>query len=162
MIRGVKPVCEIQSATERDIDALARLIAAFRGHLRLAEPDSGGIPASVRRLLHDPDAQFLIALGRTGEVVGYAALRLRYSLWVAALEAQLDDLFVMPSARRGGVGRQLLGAALDAARSRGAKVVGVTTNERNIDALRLYERAGFRAQRARWDGGRQLWLELPT
>ena len=156
-------VCEVQAATECDIDSLVRLIAAFRDHLRLAEPDSGGIPASLRRLLHDPDAQFLVALDQTTrELVGYAALRFRYSLWVSALEAQLDDLFVMPAVRHCGAGRQLLVASLDAARARGARVVGVTTNERNIDALRLYTSAGFRAERARWDGGRQLWLELPT
>jgi GNAT superfamily N-acetyltransferase len=152
----------VRGATQYDIDALAGLVAVFRDHLRLAEPASAGIPASLRRLLHDPDARFLVALDQTRELVGYAALRFRYSLWVSALEAQLDDLFVMASARRSGVGRQLLVAAVDAARLRGAKVVGVTTNERNVDALRLYASAGLRAERARWGGGRQLWLELPT
>jgi hypothetical protein len=45
-------------------------------------------------------------------------------------------------------------------RGRDARVVGLTTNERNAGALRLYQRAGFAADRSRWDGGRQLWLEL--
>jgi len=72
--------------------------------------------------------------------VGYCQLRYRFSLWCDGIEAHVDDFFVA-----------------DEARGRG---VGLTTNERNIDALRLYQRAGFAADRARWDGGRQLWLEL--
>ncbi len=67
-------VGEVREATERDIDSLARLIAAFRDHLRQAEPDSAGIPASLRRLLHDPDAQFLVALDPFKLIVAAAGI----------------------------------------------------------------------------------------
>ena len=150
----------IRAATERDIEPLTRLIAAFRDHLRQAGPESSSIPAALARLMHDPGTQFLLALGPKQAPLGYSQLRFRYSMWVAGLEAQLDDLFVLPMARRRGVGRQLLAASVETARARGARVVGLNTNERNQEALRLYAAAGFSAQRGRWGGGLQLWLEL--
>jgi ribosomal protein S18 acetylase RimI-like enzyme len=112
--------------------------------------------------MQDPGTQFLLALDPKQDPVGYSQLRFRFSMWVSGLEAQLDDLFVLPTARRRGVGRQLLAASVETARVRGARVVGLNTNERNQEALRLYAAAGFSAQRRRWGGGRQLWLELAT
>jgi hypothetical protein len=58
------------------------------------------------------------------------------------------------------VGARLLDASIGRARTRGCRVLGLDTNERNEDALRLYRRAGFTAERSRWGGGRQLWLEV--
>ena len=34
-------------------------------------------------------------------------------------------------------------------------------NEKNEGALAFYKRLGFRAERPRWQGGRQLWLNRP-
>jgi hypothetical protein len=35
----------------------------------------------------------------------------------------------------------------------------LNNNERNEAALGLYQRLGFTAERALWNGSRQLWLE---
>jgi len=67
-------------------------------------------------------------------------------------------VFVSRSSRGTGVGLLLLEAAIVQAQKRGCRFVGLNTNERNADALRLYARAGFSAARERWQGGRQLWL----
>ena len=75
------------------------------------------------------------------------------------LEAELEDLFVVDPARGRGIGRQLAEFAVTRAGLRGCKSIGLTTNERNAAALGLYERLGFTAERARWQGGRQLWLQ---
>jgi GNAT superfamily N-acetyltransferase len=71
----------------------------------------------------------------------------------------VDDFFVTAASRRRGVGTDLLGFALERARGRGARLVALTTNERNEAARRLYERSGFRAERERYARGRALWLE---
>ena len=152
----------VRAATAHDLDALAGLVAAFRDHLGQSRPDGASIADSLRCLARNPDTQLLLAVDADGERLGYAALRFRFSLWVGGIEAQLDDLFVAATSRRSGVGRALVQAAVDAARARGAKIVGLNTNERNADALRLYEASGFRAERTRWGGGRQLWLERET
>ena len=54
---------------------------------------------------------------------------------------------VEPSARRRGIGRHLLTAAVDAAQDRGLPYVGLMVTEENEAARRLYEGAGFLTER---------------
>jgi ribosomal protein S18 acetylase RimI-like enzyme len=96
-----------------------------------------------------------------GEPLGYVALRVWRSVWAGGFKGELEAVFVRAEARRRGVGRRLVAAALARALRRGCGVVGLSTNERNDSALALYRSLGFHAERARWDGGRQLWLECP-
>jgi GNAT superfamily N-acetyltransferase len=63
------------------------------------------------------------------------------------------------SSRRRGIGLKLLHAAVARVTERSARFIWRNTNERNLDAVRLYTRAGFPSERERWQGGRQLWLE---
>jgi ribosomal protein S18 acetylase RimI-like enzyme len=151
----------IRLATPADAATLRALVEAFRDHMNEAEPPSATLDASLARLLADPDTCFLIAFDAAGAPLGYAQLRFRYSLWIAGIECHVDDFFVAAAARRRGVGAELLVGSIERARERGARLVALTTNERNEAALALYRGAGFRAEKDRWRGGRQLWLELP-
>ena len=47
--------------------------------------------------------------------------------------------------RSRGVGRLLMGAAIDRARERGCHLVQLTTDRRRPEALRFYESLGFEA-----------------
>jgi ribosomal protein S18 acetylase RimI-like enzyme len=151
----------VRIATAADAPALRALIAAFRDHLGETDPKVATLDASLERLLADPDTAFAIAFDRGEEPAGYAQLRFRYSLWISGIEAHVDDFFVAAPARRRGVGRALLRESIACASARGARLLALTTNERNEAALALYRAAGFAAEKARWSGGRQLWLELP-
>jgi ribosomal protein S18 acetylase RimI-like enzyme len=134
----------IRLAREADLESLVRLAAAFR--------------TSVATLLQDTGTEFFLASDGQGVVLGYVQARYRYSAWTSALEAELEDVFVVPEARRRGVGLGLVEFAVARAIARGCRSIGLNTNERNIEALALYERVGFRSERPRWQGGRQLWL----
>ena len=133
-------------------------MVAFRDHFGERAPSGREIAASVARLLGDPDTEFIVAQSDAGEFLGYVQARYRYSVWLSGSESQLEDVFVSRSSRGTGVGLRLLEAAMVQAQKRGCRFVGLNTNERNADALRLYARAGFSAARERWQGGRQLWL----
>lgn len=74
---------------------------------------------------------------REGRIVAYGVLML------APGEAQLLNLSVVPDARRGGLGRELLMQFLDDARRLGAEQVFLEVRESNKPAISLYERAGF-------------------
>lgn len=147
----------VRRATASDVAALAELIGLFGRHTGEAP---ARIPASLARLLEDPGADFLMALAADGRTLGYAQLRTRYSLWLAAPETELEDLFVREAGRGAGVGAALLTAVIDRTRERGGRALLVGTNEANTAALRVYQRAGFAAERPRWRQGRQLLLRL--
>ncbi|HYD88304.1 MAG TPA: GNAT family N-acetyltransferase [Vitreimonas sp.] len=56
----------------------------------------------------------------------------------------LHAIYVHPDARGAGAAEALMSAALDEAKSRGARRVALWVNERNSAALRYYQRCGFR------------------
>ena len=150
---------QIRLAGTGDCDSIVALVRAFRdqSHPR-ALPDAE-VASSVDRLLVDPATDFLLALAEPGDAIGYIQLRYQFSLWVSGLVAQVEDLFVARAFRRRGTGLELLQAAIVRARERPSRFIWLNTNERNIDALRLYTKAGFSSARENWQGGRQLWLE---
>jgi len=80
---------------------------------------------------------FACACRAGGDVAGYVVA------WFAADEGEIANLAVSPSAWGGGVGRALLGAALDVASSRGASAVYLEVRDSNERARRLYRSNGF-------------------
>jgi ribosomal protein S18 acetylase RimI-like enzyme len=64
-------------------------------------------------------------------------------LAVAALDCDLEDLYVDEHARGNGVGRALVEAAFEHARLRGSGRIELDVNQGNEPALALYESLGF-------------------
>lgn len=149
----------LRLATDADLESLVRLALEFRDYLERAEPTAADFRRGFSNLLGDPSTEFVLAIGAGGAADGYVQCRYRTSAWNGGLEAELEDVFVAAAARRAGLGRRLVEAAVERAAARGCGAVLLTTNERNTAALELYTRLGFTAARQRWGGGRQLWLE---
>jgi ribosomal protein S18 acetylase RimI-like enzyme len=149
----------IEPACDTDLDDLVELTLAFRDHLGQSQPSAAEFRDSIRILLKDPNTEFLVARNVYGTALGYAQVRYRYSAWIPGLGAEIEDLFVLPFARRQGMGLELAESVTRRARQRSCRVIGLNTNERNEAALSLYQRLGFTAERASWNGSRQLWLE---
>ena len=144
-----------------DLENLASLITIFRDHLAQQTPHKTAILASLRKLLAEDDVEFLVADIGDGITAAYTQTRYYYSLWSTGFEAQIEDVFVMPTERKKGIGARLVQRVVCRARERGCRLIALNTNECNALALHLYTKAGFVAERSRWKGGRQLWLELP-
>jgi ribosomal protein S18 acetylase RimI-like enzyme len=141
-----------------DAEAVAGLLVAFRDHMGLDWPSENAFLASVERLLEDRDTDFLLAVPDAGAApAGVLQLRFRLSVWKAAPDAWLEDLFVSEEARRAGVGDALVALAIERAIERGAKRIELDCNERNAAAQALYERHGFSA-RSKGGEGRDLFL----
>lgn len=108
---------------------------------------------------HTPGVEILTdrcrELIETGEAVvvlpaepdsGIGVIRFRRSLWTespAALDAYLEELYVVPERRGEGIGRALLNGVLDASRERGAVRIELGTSTDDHAAIGLYESAGF-------------------
>ena len=59
-------------------------------------------------------------------------------------EAEIEPLIVSGLHRLKGTGRQLIEKAVSEAKSRGVKILSVRPVARNVEALRLYYKMGFR------------------
>ena len=134
----------VWKAEPDEAEAVARLLVAFRDYYGRDWPSDNSMLASVERLIETPDTEFL--LGSPDEDAPPAAiaqLRFRHSVWMAAPDCWLEDLYVTPAARRRGVGRALVDLALERARAHGCRRVELDVTEDNEAALALYRGAGF-------------------
>jgi ribosomal protein S18 acetylase RimI-like enzyme len=137
----VSPVWRASAADAADV---TRLLIAFRNWLGEHLPDDDSFAASVARLVADPATEFLLGSVRAGAPpCGVCQLRFRHSIWTAAPDCWLEDLYVEDAARGRGVGRALVLLACDRASERGARRIELDTNEHNHGAIALYESLGF-------------------
>jgi GNAT superfamily N-acetyltransferase len=144
----------VRVATEDDAAEVARLMIGFRNWWQRKEPDDAAFAAGVRRVLADPNADFLLA----GEPPkGVCQLRYRYAIWTESEDCWLEDIFVEDGARGAGLGRELIEAAFERARERGCARMQLDVNEANSGARRLYESLGFEAS-SDPPGGRNLLM----
>lgn len=116
----------------------APVIAALQNETFPQEPWS---QRSVSELIAGADAVAWVAVGRDyGETMplGFALGR------IAADEAELLAVGVLPEARGKGLGRRLVEAVADRARAAGAGRLHLEVSEANAAARRMYEVLGFR------------------
>ncbi len=145
-----------------EAEAVASLLVEFRDHMGGDWPSPNAFLASVERLLEDRNTEFLLATPDDDSPPGgVLQLRFRFSVWKAAPDAWVEDLFVRASARRSGVGDALITLAITQATERGCKRVELDTNENNAAALALYERHGFSPHSKGGGDGRDLFLGRP-
>lgn len=81
----------------------------------------------------------------TGAAVGVAHWVFHRSTWTTGDYCYLQDLFVAPGARGGGVGRALIAHVRGVARAAGCSRVHWLTHETNADAMALYDRVAERS-----------------
>ena len=123
----------VEQATHADLDAVSALFAA-----QLAEH---GVALEGQRLrsalagLIEVPARGAILVARDGiDVIGFAVLANTWTVEHGGLVAWLDELYVVPARRGGGVGQALLSRALAEARSLGCLAV-------ELEVDRLHARA---------------------
>ncbi|MFJ8945051.1 GNAT family N-acetyltransferase [Streptomyces sp. NPDC102395] len=87
----------------------------------------------------DGDRRTFVAHGAAGDLAGYAAVS--YSGWNRRLT--IEDIEVAPEHRGRGVGRALMGLAVELARERGAGHLWLEVTSVNAPAIRAYRRMGF-------------------
>ncbi len=131
----------IRAARSDDLEALVGLFCRYLGFYE--EPaDSADVTAYLRGHLEAGTSTILVA-DLDDELVGFAQL---YPTWESlSLTSRwiLYDLYVAAHARRRGVGRALVLAALDHARASGAGSVSLDTARGNAPAQALYASLGF-------------------
>ena len=132
----------VTAVGDADLDALVPL---FAGYLQFYQvPRSATeIHAFLLERLQRGDAQLFIARDEQGMAQGFTQLYPLQSSLSLAPAWLLSDLFVLPSARRQGVGEALMNAARAYAEASGACGLQLETAKTNLAGQALYERLGY-------------------
>jgi GNAT superfamily N-acetyltransferase len=144
----------IRPATRSDLHTLGRLGAtlmrahyAFDPNRFLAPGDDpeGGYGWFLGTQLETADAVVLVA-ERDATIIGYVYAGLEPLSWkeLRGPAGFIHDIVVDEAARRTGIARQLIAAAIDWLRAHGAPRVILWTAAQNSTAQRLFAAAGFR------------------
>jgi len=143
------PYFGVRAAGLADCAAIGRLLHDFNREFDEPTPAPERLAERVRQLIADGQLTVLIA-GAGPD--GLAALRFRPGIWTEALESYLAELYVVPARRGQGLGRALMQAAIELARSQGADHMDLGTSEDDLAARALYESLGFSHRECRPDG----------
>jgi ribosomal protein S18 acetylase RimI-like enzyme len=143
------PHLAVRRAGLADCAAIGRLLHDFNHEFEEPTPDPERLAERVGQLIADGQLTVLIA-GAGPD--GLAALRFRPGIWTQALECYLAELYVVPDRRGQGLGRALMQAAIELARSEGADHMDLGTSADDSAARALYESLGFSNREGRPDG----------
>ena len=146
----------IRLAEPDDAPACARLLHDFNTEYEDYTPGVERLEPRIRELIEAGELTVLLA-GDGPD--GFAQLRFRPSVWSESLDTYLEELYVVPALRGGGIGRALLEAAMSEAVSRGAKHLDLCTSDDDVAARALYESCGFTNREGAPDGPVMFYYE---
>ena len=111
----------VRAATVDDVELLHR----FSVDLATFEDEPDAVTSTPQTLARDgfgenPQFAALIA-ERAGKPVGFALYTFNYSVWTAARGIFIEDIWVVPEERRGGVARALMAGLARECRAKGYK-----------------------------------------
>lgn len=145
------PVRELDS--NRDSHVLRELMIALQNHERQfdpAKPDGSTMVQSYLALMlarcDKWDGKVFVA-EEAGKIVGFVSVWARVPVEEPdddpAEYAYVSDLVVEAARRRRGLGRELMSAAEDYARARGARRIRLSVMARNLGARDFYQSMGY-------------------
>jgi GNAT superfamily N-acetyltransferase len=129
----------IRRYRKADAGDLVGLIRAL-AHFENLKPPSR---AAARRLVADAGKRFRVLMAEEdGRKVAYAIYFFTYSTFLARPTLYLEDLFVLPDYRRGGIGKNFFRALLGEARRMKCGRMEWSVLDWNKPAIRFYDRLG--------------------
>lgn len=149
-----RPVDPPRLATPEDTDRLAQLLHDFNTEFDTESPGPAAIASRLRELLSG-DSTFCAAAG--DPIVGFGLVTLRTNVWFERPVALLDELYVVPPLRSGGIGTALMSLIEATCRERAVEQMEINVDEGDHGARRFYERLGYRSGEG--DGERALFYE---
>jgi len=134
---------KVRPATVDDVELLHK----FSVDLSTYEDEPHAVTASPQILARDgfgKDPQFAALIAEmAGKPVGFALYTFNYSVWTGARGIFIEDIWVVPEQRRGGVARALMAALAKECAAKGFKRIDLNVLDWN-PARGFYEKIGLR------------------
>jgi ribosomal-protein-alanine N-acetyltransferase len=145
----------VRVATAADASRIAPLFDAYRQFYGLASNHALAERYLAERLALG-ESVVLVAEAADGTPLGFVQMYPTFSSLRAARVFVLYDLYVATGARRSGIARRLMEAAVTQARAAGAVALTLQTAKTNVAAQRLYESLGWQRDEEFWEYGLTL------
>jgi len=132
----------LRAAAPSDVPAIVGLIrelADFEKLSHLVEVTSQSLHP---QLFGERPAAEAVVAEHEGKVIGFALFFTNFSTFLGKPGLYLEDLYVQPAHRSGGVGRALLTHLAALANARGYGRFEWSVLDWNVDAIRFYEKMG--------------------
>lgn len=120
---------------------VAALLSDFNTEFGAPVPDLPTLTRRFATLLARADV--LVLLAENEAACGFAYLTFRPTPYSDGPLAQLEELYVRPDLRSGGIGSRLLQKAIALTRERQGEEMHINVDEVDEDTRRFYERHGF-------------------
>ena len=132
---------QIRPASEADAELIFGLILELAEYEKLADAVNGDAEVLRRSLFEQRAAEALI-VEAGGEAIGYAIFYTTFSTFECRSGIWLEDVYVRPAHRRGGIGRQVMEHLAALALERGHVRLEWCALEWNQPALNFYAGLG--------------------
>ncbi len=101
---------------------------------------------AFEQINNDPNQELTVVENEDGEIVGTLQLSfIQYLTYQGGIRAQIEAVRVREDQRGKGMGEKMFLWAINRAKERGAHLIQLTTDKKRPDALRFYEKLGFKA-----------------
>ncbi|HET7418036.1 MAG TPA: GNAT family N-acetyltransferase [Solirubrobacterales bacterium] len=132
----------IRPAIEEDVPLLFDLILELAEYEKLSDKVAGDAEVLRRSLFEEKAAEALLLETADGEELGYAIFFTTFSTFECRSGIWLEDVYVRPEHRRGGIGRAVMEHLARIAEERGHVRLEWVALDWNEPALNFYEGLG--------------------
>ncbi|WGG46285.1 GNAT family N-acetyltransferase [Rossellomorea sp. DA94] len=139
---------QFREATEKDVDRIVKMLAddvLGSKRERYEHPLPESYIQAFNAIDTDPNNELVVAC-QGEEVVGVQQITFTpYLTHQGGWRATIEGVRTSASVRGAGVGTKMIQWAIARAEERGCHLIQLTTDKQRPDALRFYERLGFKA-----------------
>lgn len=139
----LSPALRVSQAESTDIPALCELLGLLFEQEAEFMPDRQRQAEGLCRIIGGDGVGDVLVAREAGRPIAMVSLLYTVSTAMGRRVALLEDMVVVPEARRRGVGSQLLQHAIDLARVRGCGRITLLTDGDNLAAQAFYRAHGF-------------------
>lgn len=127
----------VRKAVHTDAQALVELNVLFNGIRR-------NVNEVHQELLHTRET--IVVAVMEEQVVGFACGQVVKSFCYKESQAEITEMYIRKSARRNGLAVRMIALLEDIFQNAGVKSVKVLTGQENTQAIKTYEKAGYRRE----------------
>jgi len=151
-----------RKASLPDVPVIVEMLAADKLGMQredFQDPLPDRYYAAFDRIDGDPNQELIVIEEADGRVIGTLQLTfIPYLTYQGGIRAQIEAVRIREDLRGQGVGEQMFRWAINRAKEKGAHLLQLTTDKQRPEALRFYEKLGFKASHE----GMKMHFDKPT